>query len=585
MPVTSLGLRESGRTLPHDTPHQSSSPLVLRPGAIERRSGLPTIDDTSLPHDPPRLSTAAARARAVRLGTENAQAQTGILDFSSTSPILDNSPVSPAEVSDDEYTPPRRSSIGPVRSIKSHSRRQPPGHIPRPKNAFILYRSWYVKQGFLNGIEASVYTKSNDHREISRIVGRLWKEMSEKDRQTWRVNAEEEKKQHALKHPNYKYSPNARRDNASVPLRSAPARASTTRSRKTKTTDLLRNDRLDGIVAAFSSGSHRQGLEDRAQQQDNHTTTATTPEASPRSAQLEINVQPPTPQPGPNSGGLLAASLDSSPTTSSQVEGGQADNSSAYSLAACSAPLVDPEFTPNPEASGPNAMYYPHDLGLASSWPFRQGFNGSETLNTIMSCDNSTAGYDPANDSTYYHQYSVTEDSNIEQPASERTGLLPFNRFAPAGSQPGCLDSLAFGTSFNPLPTDHDLTGSFFDSLQQSALAEGFPASTSMDVDDSSTQDQSDSLLEDWFTPDSPVFADDVQTPTASMSSGAPSPPLPLETPTPTYPQHNQLLCSWATDYRDLDAYRYAAGGVRAETDDCGAEFGMGELNIGSESN
>lgn len=54
---------------------------------------------------------------------------------------------------------------------KSHARKQPAGHIPRPRNAFILFRCLFVSQ---QAVPASV---EKDHRNISRIAGRVWKSM------------------------------------------------------------------------------------------------------------------------------------------------------------------------------------------------------------------------------------------------------------------------------------------------------------------------------------------------------------------------------------------------------------------------
>lgn len=54
---------------------------------------------------------------------------------------------------------------------KSHARKQPAGHIPRPRNAFILFRCLFVSQ---QSVPASV---EKDHRNISRIAGRVWKAM------------------------------------------------------------------------------------------------------------------------------------------------------------------------------------------------------------------------------------------------------------------------------------------------------------------------------------------------------------------------------------------------------------------------
>jgi hypothetical protein len=54
---------------------------------------------------------------------------------------------------------------------KSHARKQPAGHIPRPRNAFILFRCLFVSQ---QAVPASV---EKDHRNISRIAGKVWKSM------------------------------------------------------------------------------------------------------------------------------------------------------------------------------------------------------------------------------------------------------------------------------------------------------------------------------------------------------------------------------------------------------------------------
>ncbi|KIJ51181.1 hypothetical protein M422DRAFT_158039, partial [Sphaerobolus stellatus SS14] len=84
---------------------------------------------------------------------------------------------------------------------KSHARKQPPGHIPRPRNAFILFRCFFVNE---EAVPASV---EKDHRNISRIAGRVWKSMSESEKEPWVKAAEIEKGQHEKKWPNYRYNP------------------------------------------------------------------------------------------------------------------------------------------------------------------------------------------------------------------------------------------------------------------------------------------------------------------------------------------------------------------------------------------
>ena len=86
---------------------------------------------------------------------------------------------------------------------KSHARKQPDGHIPRPRNAFILFRCDFVAQ---KKIPASV---EPDHRNISRIVGRVWKAMSDEERRPWVEEAREERETHKRLHPQYRYSPSS----------------------------------------------------------------------------------------------------------------------------------------------------------------------------------------------------------------------------------------------------------------------------------------------------------------------------------------------------------------------------------------
>ncbi|KAF9502413.1 hypothetical protein BDN71DRAFT_38844 [Pleurotus eryngii] len=84
---------------------------------------------------------------------------------------------------------------------KSHARKQPPGHVPRPCNAFILFRCDFVRQ---KKIPASV---ERDHRNISRIAGKVWREMSETEKAPWMSMAEKEREKHSQAHPGYRYAP------------------------------------------------------------------------------------------------------------------------------------------------------------------------------------------------------------------------------------------------------------------------------------------------------------------------------------------------------------------------------------------
>lgn len=85
---------------------------------------------------------------------------------------------------------------------KRHGRKMSADHIPRPRNAFILFRSHAITSGL---IPHSIGVK--DHKNLSQIVGGVWRGLSEPERQQWEVLAEEEKRRHVAKYPNYAYRP------------------------------------------------------------------------------------------------------------------------------------------------------------------------------------------------------------------------------------------------------------------------------------------------------------------------------------------------------------------------------------------
>lgn len=73
--------------------------------------------------------------------------------------------------------------------------------IPRPRNAFILFRQKYHQ----SVLEEGSVIRTNP--EVSRELGRRWRALSNEDREHWNQLAEEEKTNHAKKYPGYRYTP------------------------------------------------------------------------------------------------------------------------------------------------------------------------------------------------------------------------------------------------------------------------------------------------------------------------------------------------------------------------------------------
>ncbi|PGG98651.1 hypothetical protein AJ79_08806 [Helicocarpus griseus UAMH5409] len=77
---------------------------------------------------------------------------------------------------------------------------QPEPKIPRPRNAFILFR-----QHFQASVVAQHPGLANP--EISKIIGEKWRTLPAESKQDWKNLAEEEKARHQQQYPEYRYQP------------------------------------------------------------------------------------------------------------------------------------------------------------------------------------------------------------------------------------------------------------------------------------------------------------------------------------------------------------------------------------------
>lgn len=81
-------------------------------------------------------------------------------------------------------------------------------HIPRPRNAFILFRqhlhySIFPKDRYMLVTQGSFKTNS----EVSREIGKRWRELPADEKKYWQDLALKEKEMHRQKYPDYKYAP------------------------------------------------------------------------------------------------------------------------------------------------------------------------------------------------------------------------------------------------------------------------------------------------------------------------------------------------------------------------------------------
>jgi hypothetical protein len=80
-------------------------------------------------------------------------------------------------------------------------RKKPVNHIPRPPNAFILFRSAFIKSRHVStGVETN-------HSTLSKIIGITWQNLPEEERQIWHAKAKLAQDEHKRKFPQYSFRP------------------------------------------------------------------------------------------------------------------------------------------------------------------------------------------------------------------------------------------------------------------------------------------------------------------------------------------------------------------------------------------
>lgn len=110
-------------------------------------------------------------------------------------PITFNDP----EGSQEPLFPAFNGSSGPRNA--SHNKRKPDNHIPRPPNAFILFRSSFIKS---QHVSSEVET---NHSTLSKIIGLTWQNLPDTERQVWHAKAKAKLDEHKKRFPEYAFRP------------------------------------------------------------------------------------------------------------------------------------------------------------------------------------------------------------------------------------------------------------------------------------------------------------------------------------------------------------------------------------------
>ncbi|KAK4188801.1 hypothetical protein QBC35DRAFT_431993 [Podospora australis] len=213
--------QEATNTPPLNPP---AAPPLPHPPSTSSVSSYSSSASQSVPRPPPPLGP-ITRKRAASINTEEANREK-IENFHL------NTPSTGGSSSDSRHQQQHQQQLQQHQQHQQHQQPQQqqsfdptggrqeliclctaPPKIPRPRNAFILYRQHH---------QANV-VQSNPglaNPEISKIIGEQWRNESEAVKNQWKQLAEEEKLRHQVQNPGYRYQP--RRGNKSGAPSSRP---------------------------------------------------------------------------------------------------------------------------------------------------------------------------------------------------------------------------------------------------------------------------------------------------------------------------------------------------------------------------
>ncbi|KDR79725.1 hypothetical protein GALMADRAFT_137502 [Galerina marginata CBS 339.88] len=95
---------------------------------------------------------------------------------------------------DDSHQQQKRKRTAP-------GKRPSQGYIPRPPNAFMLFRAAFVKQRHVPG------SFETNHGSLSKIIGNCWRQLPLEEKKVWEKRAKEEKAAHKVRFPDYRFRP------------------------------------------------------------------------------------------------------------------------------------------------------------------------------------------------------------------------------------------------------------------------------------------------------------------------------------------------------------------------------------------
>ncbi|KAL3235133.1 hypothetical protein RNJ44_02921 [Nakaseomyces bracarensis] len=215
--LATLPLQETPLDAPSSPSSVASSHSCLSTASLSSLSASPSMHSSQKFFDSRSYTTAAPLLQLQKnFSAEDYREihrRSSTASSSSTSSVLSHTQSPVSSVATSTSTPvavsvPVASAHPKTQAVTKNSTR----HIPRPRNAFILFRQHMHRQLFpkltkdkQNCSDNTSSFKTNS--ECSREIGQKWRNLDPEEKKYWNELARKEKEWHRMKYPNYKYTP------------------------------------------------------------------------------------------------------------------------------------------------------------------------------------------------------------------------------------------------------------------------------------------------------------------------------------------------------------------------------------------
>ncbi|OSD05036.1 hypothetical protein PYCCODRAFT_1423556 [Trametes coccinea BRFM310] len=254
---------------------------------------------------------------------------------------VDASPPSPTTALFPPTAPPPNA---PTRRRLPPGKRLSQGYIPRPPNAFMLFRANFVRQKHVPG------TIETNHGSLSKIIGNCWRALPLEEKRFWEIEAKKAKAAHKERYPNYRFRPVHNKNKK----KAEAASASDAAKRKEKLpTPPAEEERCEAVAQLLLEGKKGEELAEAVRQLDMAARAMSRPESAASGA---LSTHTPFAQPHP-----LPAYMQ---RRSSSVPPPSSFFHPSHPIALPSVPFFA---APAPQMAFPNGLFHEPGFGMGSA--------------------------------------------------------------------------------------------------------------------------------------------------------------------------------------------------------------------------